>query len=120
MTKAELEKKIYQEKEEQTMTKAELEKKKEEQTMTKAELEKKKEEQTMKRIFKFSGYDSWDRPVYEGEDGTLLVDVDPISTKPINLCTKYQNKFNGEPNTPVQRTKYKDDEISVDRRVTWW
>ena len=73
----------------------------------------------MKKIFKFSGYDNWDRPVYEGEDGTLLVDTDPISTKPIRLCTKYKNEFNGEPDTPVEYTKYKDDEIAVDRRVTW-
>lgn len=74
----------------------------------------------MKRLFKFAGYDDWDRPVYEGEDGTLLVDTDPISDRPINLCTKHNNKFNGEPDTPIQYTKYKDDEIVVDRRVTWW
>ena len=73
----------------------------------------------MKKIFKFSGYDNWDRPVYEGEDGTLLVDTDPISTRPIKLCTKYNNQFNGEPDTPIEYTKYKDDEITVDRRVTW-
>lgn len=73
----------------------------------------------MKRVFSFLGHDSWDRPVYEGEDGTLLVDTDPISTKPINLCTNHNNKFNGEPDTPIEYTKYKDDEIVIDRRVTW-
>jgi len=73
----------------------------------------------MKREFKFIGCDSWDRPVYEGEDGTLLVDVDPISTKPINLCTKYRNAFDGEPDMPIEYTKYKNDEVVVDRRVTW-
>jgi len=73
----------------------------------------------MKRLFKFAGYDSWDRPVYEGEDGALLVDTDPRSTKPIRLCTKYKNEFNGEPDTPIEYTKYKGDEIVVDHRVTW-
>ena len=73
----------------------------------------------MKKIFKFSGYDNWDRPVYEGEDGTLLVDTDPISNRPIKLCTKCNNQFNGEPDTPIQYTKYKNDKITVDRRVTW-
>jgi hypothetical protein len=74
---------------------------------------------SMKRLFKFAGYDSWDRPVYKDEDGTLLVDTDPVSRKPMNLCTKCNNKFDGEPDTPIEYTKYKDDEIVVDRRVTW-
>lgn len=73
----------------------------------------------MERVFKFIGQDSWDRPVYEGEDGTLLVDVDPRSTRPISLCTKMNNRFDGEPDTPIEHTKYKDDKITVDRRVTW-
>ncbi|MCK9325463.1 MAG: hypothetical protein M0P69_08180 [Bacteroidales bacterium] len=74
----------------------------------------------MKRVFKFLGQDSWDRPVYEGEDGTLLVDTDPISTRPIRLCTKCNNEYNGEPDTPIEyTTKYKNDEIIVERRVTW-
>ena len=73
----------------------------------------------MERVFKFIGQDSWDRPVYEGEDGTLLVDTDPISTRPIRLCTKMNNRFDGEPDTPIEYTKHKNDEIKVDRRVTW-
>lgn len=73
----------------------------------------------MTRIFKFLGQDSLDRPVYEGDDGTLLVDVDPRSTRPISLCTKMNNEFDGEPDTPIEHTRYKHDEIKVDRRVTW-
>ena len=74
----------------------------------------------MRRLFKFKGLDSWSRPVYEGEDGQLLVDVDPTSDRLIRLCTKSRNAFNGEPDTPIEYTKYKDDEIVVDNRVTWY
>lgn len=72
-----------------------------------------------KRLFKFVGYDSWDRPVYEGEDGALLVDTDPVLNKPMRLCTKLGNQFDGEPDTPIEFTRYKDDKVAVDRRMTW-
>ena len=48
------------------------------------------------------GRDSWDRPVYKGLDGNLYVDVDPRKGWAPNICTKYQNDFNGEPDTPVE------------------
>ncbi len=48
------------------------------------------------------GRDSWDRPVYKGPDGNLYVDVDPRKDWGPNICTKYQNDFDGEPDTPVK------------------
>ena len=47
------------------------------------------------------GRDSWDRPVYKGPDGNLYVDVDPRKGWGPNICTKYQNDFDGEPDDPV-------------------
>lgn len=72
-------------------------------------------------LFKYIGNDSWSRPVYEGEDGTLLVDVSPVTHRPMELCTKYNNSFNGEPDTPIEYIdRYRDAEITVDKRVTWY
>ena len=48
------------------------------------------------------GRDSWDRPVYKGPDGNLYVDVDPRKGWEPNICTKYQNDFDGEPDDPVR------------------
>ena len=48
----------------------------------------------------FKGYDSWDRPVYE-RDGRLYVDTDPRSHRSPQICTKYNNEFDGEPDTPI-------------------
>jgi len=48
------------------------------------------------------GRDSWDQPVYKGPDGNLYVDVDPREDWGPNICTKYQNVFDGEPDTPVK------------------
>ncbi len=60
------------------------------------------------------GRDSWSRPVYEGNDGRLYVDVDPRADCPSNICTKYKNAFDGEPDIPVHA------EITfVPRRDTW-
>ena len=47
------------------------------------------------------GRDSWDRPVYKGPDGNLYVDVDPRDGWEPNICTKYRNEFDGEPDDPV-------------------
>lgn len=48
------------------------------------------------------GRDSWYRPVYEGDDGKLYVDIDPydIDHEP-SIYTKSSNSFDGEPDTPV-------------------
>lgn len=50
----------------------------------------------------FQGRDSWDRPVYKGPDGNLYVDVDPRKGWGPNICTKYQNDFDGEPDNPAR------------------
>lgn len=52
------------------------------------------------------GRDSWDRPVYKGPDGNLYVDVDPRKGWGPNICTKYQNEFDGEPDTPVEGVEF--------------
>ena len=68
----------------------------------------------------FKGYDSWDRPVYECSDGkyegVLLVDVDPREHMPPDICTKYNNEFDGEPDSHV-----KADIIFnfIPKRITW-
>ncbi len=60
------------------------------------------------------GRDSWSRPVYEGDDGRLYVDVDPCAGCPPKICTKCYNAFDGEPDIPVHA------EITfVPRRDTW-
>ena len=61
------------------------------------------------------GRDSWDRPVYEGDDGRLYVDTDPCSDRPPRICTKYRNVFDGEPDIPI-----KADFTFVPSRDTWW
>lgn len=48
----------------------------------------------------YRGRDSRDRPVYEC-DGKLYVDTDPRRSRMPNICTKYGNAFDGEPDTPI-------------------
>lgn len=55
----------------------------------------------MKLKLRLLGRDSWSRPVYEGEDGTLYVDVNPLKDQPPKICTKNFNAFDGEPLDPV-------------------
>ena len=38
----------------------------------------------------FLGQDSWDRPVYKTESGSLVVDVDPRKDHGPDLCTKFK------------------------------
>lgn len=74
----------------------------------------------MKIELKYKCSDSWDRPVYEDEHGTLFVDTTPIKGKPMSLCTKYLNAVDGEPDTPVEYTdKYATAEFTVDHRMVW-
>lgn len=68
----------------------------------------------MKLTLTLLGRDSWSRPVYEGNDGNLYVDVDPRADCPPNICTKYRNAFDGEPDMPV-----KAEITFVPRRDTW-
>ena len=60
------------------------------------------------------GRDSWPRPVYEGRDGNLYVDVDPCADRQPKICTKCRNAFDGEPDTPVHA-----EFIFVPSRHTW-
>lgn len=55
-----------------------------------------------KMILILKGRDSWDRPVYECED-RLYVDVSPVSRCDPDICTKYGNAFDGEPDCPVTK-----------------
>lgn len=55
----------------------------------------------MKVVLTYLGCDSWDRPVYQGDDGSLYVDVDPRAGWQPNICTKCNNEFDGEPDCPV-------------------
>ena len=45
----------------------------------------------------------WDRPVYEAS-GRLYVDVNPQKGWSAKICTKYNNDFYGEPDTPISET----------------
>lgn len=50
---------------------------------------------------KFVGMDSWDRPVYRDDIGTLWKDVDPRAGMEPDLCTS-DNEFDGEPDTGMK------------------
>ena len=71
-------------------------------------------------ILNFKGFDSWDRPVYECDE-KLYVDVDPLSRCAPNICTKYNNEFDGEPDTPINVIeRYKDLKVEfVPKRIVW-
>lgn len=63
----------------------------------------------------YKGRDSWSRPVYEAE-GRIYVDIDPREGWAPNICTKCNNEFDGEPDTPIA----KDTEIEfVPQRDIW-
>lgn len=82
-----------------------------------------REEENMEvLVLKHIGNDSWDRPVYEAPNGRLYKDVDPIQKNSPDLCTAYQNKFNGEPDTPITWMKdYKDTVLVLTpKRITWY
>lgn len=51
-------------------------------------------------VLTYKGRDSWDRPVYEAA-ARLYVDVNPRKSYKPNICTKYQNEFDGEPDIPI-------------------
>lgn len=53
-----------------------------------------------KLILHYKGRDDWERPVYEA-DNRLYVDVDPRKDRVPQICTKYNNDFYGEPDTPI-------------------
>lgn len=69
---------------------------------------------------KHIGRDSWDRPVYES-GGRLYVDVDPRSDRDPAICTKLNNGFDSEPDTPIEvMDRFKGMEIEfIPCRDTW-
>lgn len=63
----------------------------------------------------YKGRDSWSRPVYES-DGKLFVDVNPQKGSRPDICSKYNNEFDGEPDASVRE----DVQITfVPCRDTW-
>ena len=75
----------------------------------------------MKIKLTYKGMDSWSRPVYKDENGTLWKDVDPRKDRNPDLCTSMYNAFDGEPDTNMKYIKkYEDAElIFIPERVTW-
>lgn len=71
-------------------------------------------------VLNYVGNDSCDRPVYEN-NGTLFVDVDPLSYNKPKICTKVYNCLDGEPDTPIQyMKKYEDVEVEFfPKRIVW-
>ena len=68
------------------------------------------------------GRDGWDRPVYKDADENLYVDVDPRTRcKTPDICTKSDNEFDGEPDTPIAvMARFRGIEIEfVPERDTW-
>lgn len=70
---------------------------------------------------KYIGRDSWSRPVYQEDNGTLWKDVDPRGGMGPDLCTSVNNAFDGEPCDPMRyMERYQDAEIRlIPRRDTW-
>jgi len=54
---------------------------------------------------KYLGRDSWDRPVYEDDNGVIWKDVDPRADRKADLCTSVDNKFDREPDTGMKYLK---------------
>ncbi|MFA6805725.1 MAG: hypothetical protein WCR17_07130 [Candidatus Methanomethylophilaceae archaeon] len=75
----------------------------------------------MKIKLTFKGMDSWDRPVYEDENGRLWKDVDPRKNRKADLCTVQNNEFDGEPSTNMCYIKqYENVKIKfIPERITW-
>lgn len=70
---------------------------------------------------KYLGRDSWDRPVYEDDNGTVWKDVEPRADREADLCTSVSNEFDGEPDTGMKYLKAYQDVlvIFVPRRDVW-
>lgn len=72
-------------------------------------------------LLRHKGRDSWDRPVYIDEGGTLWKDVEPRLDRKPKLCTSLNNAFDGEPDIPMEyMAKYKDVPVIFEpERDTW-
>lgn len=62
----------------------------------------------MEKTLHFIGEDSWRRPVYKDENGRYWKDVDNrkgwLGYKNENICSAYNNDFEGEPDTPMSNS----------------
>lgn len=68
-----------------------------------------------KLVLNFVGLDSWNRPVYEDENGKLFKDTN-LGNGKMALCTVYGG-FDGEPDTPIEYIKkYQDIKIELIRK----
>lgn len=72
-------------------------------------------------LLRHKGRDSWDRPVYEDENGKLWKDVESRASDGPKLCSALYNAFDGEPDTPLEvMERYKDKAIVfIPKRDTW-
>ena len=72
-----------------------------------------------KLVLEYVGRDSFDRPVYKNKN-KLFVDVEPREEKNPEICTKLNNYYDGEPDTPIcYIEKYRNMEIEfIPERVT--
>jgi hypothetical protein len=79
----------------------------------------------MKLKLKYLGKDKHERSVYEDEQGNIYKDTDPreYNTDYISqICTSYNNEFDGEPDTPIMyifEELTNRDVIFNDKRVNW-
>jgi len=62
----------------------------------------------------YIGMDSWSRPVYKDEAGTLWKDTDPRRDRAPDLCSAMFNAFDGEPNNPFHGIPE-----FIPERITW-
>lgn len=64
-----------------------------------------------KLVLYYIGTDYWSRPVYKSPMGRLFKDTN-LGDPPLSLTTVCGG-FEGEPDTPLEFTVYKDDEIVI-------
>lgn len=71
-------------------------------------------------VLNYIGNDNFARPVY-GNGNNLFVDVDPREYREPKICTKLNNCFDGEPDTPIKyMEEYKDMEVLFfPKRIIW-
>jgi len=70
----------------------------------------------MKRLtLNYKGRDDCSRPVYKC-NGILYVDVEPFKNRKPDICTKYGNEFNGEPDCHI---KHEIELEFIPFRNTW-
>ena len=62
-------------------------------------------------VMKYLGLDGWNRPVYKDQNGQTWKNVNLKTMERKGLCTS--NAY-GEPDTPIEYTKYKDTNVCFD------